>query len=190
MKMDFHPARPMVALLLALSTGVVSAQITNWQSPEPFRGEERDPSKVKEDDYVIPPMPPRVDWREYYLNAQTRNRYYIARELLSIGNDGAVRFVSRVVSPSGTENISAEGIRCGTGERRLYATLQRNGEWSATRGSRWLPIGGGNRLNSYAFMLYSDYLCLAGVAMEPHRILEVLSDSFNVRTGTPLTGYR
>lgn len=190
MKMIFHPARPLAALLLALSAGVASAQITNWQSPEPFRGEEKDPSKVKEDDYVVPPMPARVDWREYYLNAQTRNRYYIARELLSIGSDGAVRFVSRVVSPSGTENISAEGIRCGTGERRLYATLKPGGEWADTRGSRWLPIGGGNRLNSYVFMLYSDYLCAAGVAMEPRRIFEVLAESFSARTGTPLTGYR
>ncbi len=190
MKKRFNLLRPMVALLLALSAGVASAQITNWQSPEPFRGEEKDPSKVKEDDYAIPPMPSRPDWREYYLNAQTRNRYYIAREHLNVGTDGAVRFISRVVSPSGTENISVEGIRCGTGERRLYATLQRNGEWSETRGSRWLPIGGGNRLNSYVFMLYSDYLCSAGVAMEPRRILEVLADSFNARTGTPITGYR
>lgn len=184
-------SRPLTGLLFLFSVSAAHAQITDWQKSEPFRGETVDPAaKVKEDDYAVPPLPSNVEWREYYLNASTRNRYYIARAPLTVGQDGAIRYFSRVVAPSGTENIAAEGLRCGTAERRVYATLRRDREWAPMRGSRWLPIGDGNRLNSYPFMLYSDYMCLAGFALPPNKVLEALANSFNARTGTPLTGYR
>jgi hypothetical protein len=190
--MLFSPVgRLLSGLMLLLGASATQAQITDWQKPEPFRGETVDPAaKVTEDDYEVPPLPEKVEWQEFYLNASTRNSYYIAREPLMVGKDGAIRYISRVVAPSGTENIAAEALRCGTGERKVYATLRSNREWAPTRGSRWIPIGGGNRLNSYPFMLYSDYMCADGFALQPKKVLERLADSFNARTGTPLTGYR
>ncbi|WP_374336731.1 CNP1-like family protein [Methyloversatilis sp.] len=183
-----------MSALAALSLiGAANAQITDWQKPDPFRGEEVDPAareKALEDEFVVPRLPERTDWQEFHLNASTRNRYFIARDPLYVGKDGAVRYVVRVVAPSGTENISAEGLRCGNAERRIYATLRPDREWSASRASRWLPIGDGNRLNSYALAFYAGYMCSDGFALQPKQILQALADSFNARTGNPLTGFR
>lgn len=180
-----------LALLLVASS--VHSQITDWQKPDAYRGESVDPAaveKAKEEDYVAPPLPRHVDWQEFYLNASTRNRYFVARDPLTIGTDGAIRYIVKIVSSSGSENISAEGMRCANAERRIYATLRKDGEWSQSRGSRWVPIGDANRLNSYAFILYMGHMCDDGVAVQPTRVLETLAASFTARTGTPLTGYR
>lgn len=178
---------------LALTVAGAHGQITDWQKPEAYRGETVDPAaveKAKEDGYEVPPLTANVDWLEFYLNASTRNRYFIARDQLAIGKDGAVRYIMRIVSPSGTENISAEGLRCANQERRIYATLRKDGQWSQARGDRWLPISDANRLNSYVFVLYMNHMCVDGVALQPKQIIDSLAGSFAARTGTPLTGYR
>ncbi|WP_026224785.1 CNP1-like family protein [Methyloversatilis thermotolerans] len=186
----FFPRIALAAFVLSVAA-LAQAQITDWdRAKSTYEAPEGSGIPVKEDDYEPPALASGVKWQEYYLNASTRNEYFVARDFISIGQDGAIRYVSRVVSSNGTENIAAEGIRCSTGERRVYATLNSRKEWVAVRGSRWLPIGGGNRLNSYAFALYSDYMCSAEVAVPPKKVLENLANSFTARTGTPLSGYR
>lgn len=170
---------------------MASAQITDWQKPEPFRGEVGgEAMPAKEDDYELPDVAIVSNWQEFYVGAETRNRYFVARDSLSVGKDGVTRFVSRVLTGGGVENISVEGIRCATGERRLYASLRGGKEWARSRDTRWLVLHDGNRFNAYQFTLYSDHLCSADTAASPRQVLESLAGSFKARTGTPLTGYR
>ena len=50
-----------------------------------------------------------------------------------------VRYTLVGRSPSGTENVSFEGIRCKTGEYRVYALGRADRTWSA-RASQWKPV--------------------------------------------------
>jgi hypothetical protein len=178
------------ALWLALSCAPAFAQITDWQKPEPFRGEVGGAVPATEDDYELPPVSVASNWQEFYVSAETRNRYFVARDSLSVGKDGAMRFVSRVVTAGGAENVSVEAIRCATGDRRLYASLRDGKTWSLSKDTAWAPINSGNRLNAYRLTLYEEYFCSADHPVAPPQALQSLAGSFKPRTGNPLTGYR
>ena len=60
---------------------------------------------------------------------------------ISIGEDGVIRFVLVATSPSGARNVSFEGIRCETRERRLIAIGKADSTWGVVKSSKW---------NSYA----------------------------------------
>jgi hypothetical protein len=178
------------ALWLALSCAPAFAQITDWQKPEPFRGEVGGPAPAVEDEYELPQVSVAKDWQEFYVGAETRNRYFVARDSLSVGKDGSMRFVSRVVTAGGAENVSVEAIRCATGDRRLYAYLRDGKAWSPSKDTEWSPINAGNRLNAYRLTLYEEHFCWADHPVEPRQALQSLAGSFKPRTGNPLTGYR
>jgi hypothetical protein len=67
-----------------------------------------------------------------------------------------------VTSQSGASNISYEGIRCSTGEKKLYAIGQTNGSWSVARKDVWDTIidRGINRQHA---ALAKDYFCETGM---------------------------
>ncbi len=179
------------ALLLLVLSPATYAQITDWQKPDPYRGEsEEAPSALKDDDYQLPGISVASGWIEFYVGSETRNRYYVARDSLFIGKDLVTRFVSRVLTPGGAENISVEAIRCATAERRSYAYMRGGREWVRSRDVRWHLLSDGNRLNAYQVALYDGLLCSGDQPMKPADSIEAFARSFKSRTGTPLTGYR
>jgi hypothetical protein len=176
-----------VLLVSALS----HAQITDWQKPEPFRGVEKGgPKDLKEDDFQLPDVVVASNWVEFHIGSETRNRYFVARDSLSVGLDGVTRFVSRVLTAGGAENIAVEAIRCETGEKRLYANLRNGREWVRARDNGWKSVFTGNRLNDYRQALYDGLLCAGDQPMKPADSFASMASSFKARTGTPLTGYR
>ena len=58
----------------------------------------------------------------------------------------------------GAENVSFEGIRCATGERRIYASGRKDGTWSPLKNSAWQPIVD-NGYNRPRAALAHDYFC-------------------------------
>jgi hypothetical protein len=80
---------------------------------------------------------------------------------LSVTDEGIVRFTIVISNTSGASNISYEGIRCSTGEKKIYATSQMNGSWSLSRRDIWEPIidRGANRQHA---ALAKDYFCNSG----------------------------
>ena len=63
-----------------------------------------------------------------------------------------------VRTPGGAENVTFEGIRCNTGERRIYASGRRDGNWSRARNSEWAPISD-NSYNRPRAALARDHFC-------------------------------
>lgn len=76
---------------------------------------------------------------------------------IDIGQDGVVRYVLVARSPSGSENISFEGIRCATRERKLYAIGKADSTWGAVRSPAWADYGTHSR--SYHNELAREYFC-------------------------------
>jgi hypothetical protein len=77
---------------------------------------------------------------------------------LTTGADGVVRYTVVSTSPSGAKNISYEGIRCHSMERKLYAFGHSNGTWSRARRDKWETIPRHSTNNHHA-TLALEYFC-------------------------------
>jgi hypothetical protein len=125
----------------------------------------------------LPAAPQPANLIEVKLDSSTRNRLLIDQASLSIGNDGIVRYTAILRSPSGAENISFEGMRCETGERKLYAFGRTSGkdagQWARNRYARWEPIQ--PRLaGGYHRELFYHYLCTVNPRRDLPSLLRLL----------------
>jgi hypothetical protein len=83
---------------------------------------------------------------------------------ISLGEDAVVRFTLVTKSPSGATNVSYEGIRCQTAEKRTYAYGRNNGTWMQARVSKWVNLE--NIAQNYPQRaLYRYFFCPLGVDM-------------------------
>lgn len=85
-------------------------------------------------------------------------QFFIDPKSIAIGTDGVVRYTLIAKSTSGTLNVSYEGIRCETREKKLYAFGRMEGDWSRNRFAKWEEIPGRARDPQHNF-LYSDFFC-------------------------------
>ena len=58
---------------------------------------------------------------------------------ISVGADGIVRYVVGASAASGALNAMYEGLRCSTGEVKVYARHARDGGWVRATGD-WVPV--------------------------------------------------
>lgn len=120
------------------------------------------PKKWEEVAVQFPPMPRQEDLVGFFVSSTTDNRFFVDSTSLSVGGDGVVRYVLVVLTGSGTRNVSFEGMRCESRERRLYAFGRSDGNWSKSRNGQWERIreGGINRQHAALFL---EYFCPGGV---------------------------
>ncbi|MDR2165720.1 MAG: CNP1-like family protein [Zoogloeaceae bacterium] len=116
----------------------------------------------KENEVELPPYPKDEDLARFYVSATARNRFFVDLAHLSVGSDGVVRYTLVIVSPAGVRNVTREGMRCQTAERRIYASGRLDGVWSKTRGERWFPVREATA-NRHHAALYSEFFCPGGV---------------------------
>ena len=80
---------------------------------------------------VLLPTYPRIeDLIEFQVSSAGTFKFFLDRASLSVSPDGVIRYTLLARSPSGVDNVSYEGIRCATGEYRIYAIGHRDGAWS------------------------------------------------------------
>jgi CNP1-like family protein len=120
--------------------------------------DDADKEPWKEAEVAFPPAPREADLLRFYVSATTPNAFFVDIATLSVGEDGVVRYVLVVRSPRGAENVTFEGIRCASGERRLYAIGQGDGTWAASRNAAWERISF-NTYNRPQAALAKDYFC-------------------------------
>lgn len=120
--------------------------------------DEADAEPWKEAEVAFPSAPRQEDLVSFYVSATTPNTFLVDLKTLTVGADDVVRFVLVVRSPRGAENVTFEGIRCATGERRLYAIGQNDGGWTASRDPSWIPISF-NTYNRARAALAHEYFC-------------------------------
>ncbi|MEO8411083.1 MAG: CNP1-like family protein [Propionivibrio sp.] len=129
----------------------------------------------------LPPFPRDEDQIPFMVGANTHIKYSIDKRSLSVGGDGVIRFVLTVVSDQGARNISYEGMRCSTAERRFYAFGRPDGTWSKARGNQWVKIRGTS--NNHHVGLYFNYFCPLGAASNasPEDLLRLLRQGGQTR---------
>jgi len=110
---------------------------------------------------LLPAAPARENLLSFYVSPQATMNFAIDAPSVSVTPDGVVRFTLVITSTEGARNVSHEGIRCKTGERKLYATGGADGNWSASRNDAWSQIRDVGANRQYA-ALYKDYFCEFG----------------------------
>ncbi len=125
--------------------------------------DDADSDALKAESPVVMPAPAQKNnLLSFYVSPTTTLDFAVDAKSVSVTEEGTVRFVLIVTSQSGASNISYEGIRCSTGEKKLYAVGQTNGSWTAARRDVWETIidRGINRQHA---ALAKDYFCETGM---------------------------
>lgn len=110
----------------------------------------------------LPAYPRQENLLPFFVSAATDNRFYIDAQSISVDNDAVVRYTLLVKSPEGAANVTFEGIRCATHEKRIYAFGRADGSWSKARFSKWEAIQYADR-NRQHHMLHDDFFCPSGL---------------------------
>lgn len=110
----------------------------------------------------LPAAPQKESLIPFFVSAATENKFFIDRPSLSVGEDGVVRYILVVQTVGGAWNISYEGMRCLTRERRIYASGRLDGGWSKSRNNEWTRIQDAVANRQHA-ALFLDYFCPGGV---------------------------
>ena len=114
----------------------------------------------KEIEVQLPPFPERENLIPFEVGSVTDKQFFIDGDSLSVGSDEVIRYTMVVIGSGGAQNISFEGMRCTTGERRSYAFGRSDKTWSRVRNGQWGKIRGGS--NQGHVNLFSDYFCNVG----------------------------
>ncbi|MGV0949835.1 MAG: CNP1-like family protein [Azonexus sp.] len=124
-------------------------------------GKDRDVKRWQEKLVELPAAPLQENLLPFYVSAATDNDFFVDGTSLTVGSDGVVRYVLVVQTAGGARNVSFEGLRCETRERRVYAFGRLDGTWSRSRNETWQRIRD-VPANRHHAALYIDYFCPGG----------------------------
>jgi hypothetical protein len=109
----------------------------------------------------LPAAPRQDSMLPFYVSAATENRFFVDGSTISVGTDGVVRYVLLILAAGGGRNVTFEGMRCQTRERRIYASGRQDGSWSKARKNEWVRIQE-QYANRHHATLFLDYFCPIG----------------------------
>jgi hypothetical protein len=136
---------------MCASTGVLAAGFDS----------EYEEKRWEEVEAQLPVFPKQDSLDAFFVSAASDNKFMVDRDSISVGVDGVVRYTLVVQSPSGVQNVSYDGLRCATAERRLYAFGRSDKTWSKARSNQWAKIQE-STLNRQHAALYFEYFCPNG----------------------------
>ena len=122
-----------------------------------FGSEPEEKKQLKEAETVLPAYPTPQNLLPFEV-FPTQNRYFVDSNSITVDKDGVIRYTVVINTPGGATNISYEGMRCETGERRLYAYGHLDRTWSKAQSDLWQEINFAYG-HSYQKVLYEDYFC-------------------------------
>jgi hypothetical protein len=135
-----------------------------WQSAQPLPSVIWTRRRGPEVEVQLPPFPQTEHLIPFVVSATTDNKFLIDSDSLTFVSGGLVRYTLVIISPSGAQNVSYEGMNCATGERRLYALGRPDQTWSRARSDQWIRVRE-NTLNRHHAELFTNYFCPLGIAV-------------------------
>lgn len=165
--------------LQQISKSVILACLLLTGIHAPSQAQQGDEQENQETPVHLPSAPQPAQLLMFYKNsAQT---FMIDGQSLLLTKDGIIRFSLVATSNSGAKNISYEGIRCETGEKKIYALGRADGTWSTLRNPTWTRIYG-NSFNNHHSILAHDYFCEGStIAGKPQQMLERIKRQESLR---------
>lgn len=114
----------------------------------------------REPEVVLPRFPEERNLLRFP-TSWTNAQIFIDTAALTVRDDRVVLYTLVVRSGGGAENVSHEGLRCTTGEVRVFAYGSRGpdgGKWTPARSAAWRPIED-RGINRYRFEFWRDVFC-------------------------------
>lgn len=147
-------------------------------SQSQFEEDFDNPGKTWQEITVQMPSPPAPEnLIPFYVSATATQSFALDEKSFSIGKDEVIRFTLVSTSPSGAKNVSYEGIRCATFEKKAYAYGRDDGSWARSRRDQWEPIMR-NAANRHHGVLAVDFFCESkAVAGSPDILLQRLRNN-------------
>ncbi|WP_019141964.1 CNP1-like family protein [Noviherbaspirillum massiliense] len=106
----------------------------------------------------FPSAPNNENLLPFYVSPTATQSFAIDAHSVSVGTDGVIRYTLVARSEEGATNISYEGVRCQSFEKKLYAFGRPDGSWSRSRRNQWEPIPTKVANRQHA-ALALDYFC-------------------------------
>lgn len=107
---------------------------------------------------ALPPYPKNETLIEFSVSSATANKFMVDAASLSVSDDGVIRYTVVIDSPRSARTVSYEGLRCETGERKIYGFGQADGKWTKNKYAAWEGIKLRSLL-SYHKPLFEEYFC-------------------------------
>lgn len=96
----------------------------------------------------------------------TRLSFGVVPESISVAKDGVVRYVVVAFSDTGAVNAMQEGIRCATGQVKVYARHMPPAGWVAATAASWQPIHD-NGAHRHSLLIARTGACVGDGANRP-----------------------
>lgn len=110
----------------------------------------------------IPAYPKDANLISFEVSSASAHKYYVDYPSVTVGEDGVVRYTAVVRTAGGAVNVTYEGMRCTTGERKIYSFGHADGTWSRNKYARWELIRA-REATSYHRELFFSYFCAGGM---------------------------
>lgn len=120
---------------------------------------------------VLPAKPVDTNLVSFYVSPQTRFRFAVDIHSITIGKDGVVHYTLVATSEEGISNVSFEGMRCATKERKTYAYGRADGTWIHARSDPWEPVAERDGPNRQDAALYKDVVCKDGLPLNVKEVV-------------------
>lgn len=157
----------LVRSCIPLFLAVTSIALLGCASGRTSLFEEEAKPAWKEIEPEFPAFPERANLIRLDLGSESTSLSFVDEKSLTLAGDGVVRFTLVVRGAGGAQNVSFEGIRCETVERKLYAIGRGDREWVRPRADEWQGIRD-NAFNRQYALLAKDFFCPMG-AIRPNR---------------------
>lgn len=154
-----------ILLCITLSLPIVSfAQRPINQHPVVAPEDDKDKTEWVEEAVTPPPYPQDADLIAVAM-AATSNEFFVDRKSISIGADKVLRYTMLIRSNAGAVNVTYEGIRCETREKKLFHMGRKDGTWGAARAAKWSLISASGAV-TYQKILMNDFFCPKEVSVK------------------------
>jgi hypothetical protein len=141
---------PLLALLL-----VTPAQADIWGN---FEVEFEETKPWNELETQLPGVPKTDNLIRIDPGPATAHQYFVDKASVSAASDGVVRYSMIIKTAGGAKTINFEGMRCASGEWKVYAFGRPDGTWARNKYARWYTVKD-RETGGYHKELFYHYFC-------------------------------
>ncbi len=151
------PVGALLAFSVLLASGAVAQELPLRDSAaDTIDFSEKPPGENK---VKLPAAPRPEDLIRFDMGPARRGfEHFVDGASLTIGEDGIIRYTLVVKSDMGASNVTYQGIRCVTRERKDFAYARRDGSWVEARDPEWRKIRTPS-VDGPVFVLYNEFFC-------------------------------
>lgn len=149
-----HKTCALIAAVVATSVAIIAAPV--YAQGNDKTGDEKVVKVWVDSPIVLPPAPATDNLLRFYSN--DNQSFFIDSKSISIAGDGSLRYTLVSTSQAGAKNVSYEGLRCDTNEKRLFAFGRADGSWSNSRRNTWDEFSN-KGVNKQHSTLAWDFVC-------------------------------